>query len=183
MKYFKKIEGERVYLSPINAEDAETYARWLNDPNVTDGHGTTSFVITSAFEKDWLETNLKSDKTYHFAIVKKNGDELIGNVGFTDIEHIHQTATIGLFIGEEENRGKGYGTEAVILAVKYGFNTLNLNNIDLKAFSFNERAIKAYAKAGFREYGRRSRAFYLGGEYHDVVCMEILRGHRRGNST
>ncbi len=35
MRYFKKIVGERVYLSPINVEDVEKYTEWMNDIDVT----------------------------------------------------------------------------------------------------------------------------------------------------
>ena len=35
MRYFKKIKGERVYLSPINIEDAAKYTEWLNDLEIT----------------------------------------------------------------------------------------------------------------------------------------------------
>ena len=81
-------------------------------------------------------------KEQQFAIVLKETDELIGNCGFVDINHLHQRGEVGLFIGAEENRSKGYGTEALSLLVEYGFNYLNLKNIMLKVFSFNKRAIK-----------------------------------------
>ena len=31
MKYFKKLVGDKIYLSPRNIEDAEIYAKWIND--------------------------------------------------------------------------------------------------------------------------------------------------------
>jgi RimJ/RimL family protein N-acetyltransferase len=80
-----------------------------------------------------------------------------------------------MFIGDEKNRSKGYGTEAIRLGIKYGFEVLNLNNIELKVYDFNERALNTYKKAGFKEYGRRRQAYYLNGKYHDVICMDILR--------
>ena len=67
-------------------------------------------------------------KEQQFAIVLKETDKLIGNCGFVDINHLHQRGEVGLFIGEEENRSKGYGTEALSLLVEYGFNYLNLKN-------------------------------------------------------
>jgi RimJ/RimL family protein N-acetyltransferase len=80
-----------------------------------------------------------------------------------------------MFIGDEKHRNDGYGTEALKLAVGFGFDVLNLNNIELKVYDFNERAAKSYLKVGFKEYGRRRQAYYLNGEYHDVICMDILR--------
>lgn len=151
MKYFKKIEGEKVYLSPMNLEDIEKYVKWMNDFSTTDGLGSSSKVTTFESERAWLINNMDK-KEQQFAIVLKETDELIGNCGFVDINHLHQRGEVGLFIGEEENRSKGYGTEALSLLVEYGFNYLNLKNIMLKVFSFNKRAIKSYEKIGFKVF-------------------------------
>lgn len=174
MKYFKKIEGEKVYLSPMNLEDIEKYVKWMNDFSATDGLGSSSKVTTFESEKSWLINNMDK-KEQQFAIVLKETDKLIGNCGFCDINHLHQKGEVGLFIGEEENRSKGYGTEALSLLVEYGFNYLNLKNIMLKVFSFNKRAIKSYEKVGFKVFGKRTEVYYLNGKWYDEYFMEILR--------
>lgn len=68
MKYFKKLVGEKIYLSPVNAEDVEKYVEWLSDFNVTDGIGQSGQIFTVENEKQWLEeTSKKGD--LHFGIV------------------------------------------------------------------------------------------------------------------
>ena len=114
------------------------------------------------------------DLNIKFAIVKLENDQVIGTCSLHDIDNIRRTATLGIFIGEDENRSKGYGTEALKLLLDYGFNYFNLNNIMLTVYNFNERAIKAYKKAGFKEFGRRRKAYFLNGKYYDVVYMDIL---------
>lgn len=172
--YFKKIEGKRVYLSPMCVEDAPKYVKWMNDFEITDRIDTSQNLVTLENEREWLEKNNKDGK-FHFAIVKQENDELIGNCSFDDLKLIHQTATIGIFIGDEENRGKGYGSETLELLLSYGFNHLNLNNIMLKVFSFNERAIACYKKVGFKEIGRRREAYFKNNERYDIIYMDILR--------
>ena len=78
MKYFKKLVGERVYLSPMNIDDAETYVKWFNDFNVTDGLGSSCRLTSLESEKEWLRQN---SGQYQFAIVKLEDDILIGNCG------------------------------------------------------------------------------------------------------
>lgn len=173
MKYFKKLVGERVYLSPMNLEDSEKFTKWMNDFNVTDYTGRSCGLTTLEGEKAWLNSALNSGEPL-FSIIKLENDELIGNTGLMKIDNIRKTATLGIMIGEDENRSKGYGTEAIRLLLDYGFNYLNLNNIMLEVFSFNERAIKSYKKAGFKEIGRRREAYYLNGKYYDEVYMDIL---------
>jgi len=125
-------------------------------------------------EKSYIESMTKHGE-YQFAIVDKNTNKLLGNGGFNNINHINKTAEVGLFIGEEEDRNKGLGTEALRLLVKYGFEYLNLNNIMLRVYSFNERAIKCYTKTGFKEFGRRHNTTIIKNVTYDEIYMEILR--------
>ena len=175
MKYLKKIMGKRVYLSPMNIEDVETYVRWLNDFSVTDGLGTSGIVTSIESEKEWI---IKNSNQYQFAIVDLENDKLIGNCGIQEIDQGRQCAEIGLFIGDEENRNKGYGEEVMNLLLDYAFDYLNINNIMLKVFSFNERAICCYKKVGFKEIGRRRQAYYLKGKVYDQIFMDVLKGER-----
>ena len=171
MKYFKKIVGERLYLSPMNVEDAETYVNWLNNRDVSDNLGMTANVVTVPEEKVYIDSKKSND--YAFSIVL-NDDTLIGNLSLMDMNILSGKASLGIFIGDEKNRNKGYGPEAIKLIVDYGFNILRLHNIDLRVFSFNERAIKAYEKVGFKEYGRRHESYFLDGKYYDEIFMEII---------
>lgn len=172
-KYIQKIKGERVYLSPMFLDDLEIYTRWMNDFEVTRYLGQASKCFSLEGEKKVLEKLVLEG--YNFAIVLKEENRLIGNASIFDIDHLHQHGTIGLLIGEEADRGKGYGQEIVKLLVGYGFGYLNLNNIMLKVFSGNLNAINTYKKCGFSEFGRRTKCFYVDNTWHDEVFMEILR--------
>lgn len=157
MKYVKKLRGARVYLSPMCAQDAQQYYEWLNDPAVTDGVGTTANVMSLEGEQRWLAENAGD---YQFAIVLEEGDRLIGNCGIKEIDWKRRCGEVGLFLGNEADRGKGYGKEVLRLLLGYCFETLNLHNVQLHVFSFNVRAIAAYKSAGKRRekpvHGRRA---------------------------
>jgi len=172
-KYTPKIIGEKVYLSPMFLDDLEQYTRWMNDFEVTRYLGQAAKCISMENERKILES-LASDG-HNYAVVLKDEDRLIGNASLFDIQHIHQRAEIGLFIGEAKDRCKGYGQEVVKLLIDYGFRYLNLNNIMLKVFSANTIAINAYKKCGFREIGRRTRCYFVENKWHDEIFMEILK--------
>ncbi|MCL2637415.1 MAG: GNAT family N-acetyltransferase [Oscillospiraceae bacterium] len=176
MKYFKKIPGERVYLSPYNGsdEEVESFTKWLNDSAVTDGLGDTHMQYNLPNERLWLEDIMKKGEPA-FAIVLAETDEIIGSMALMEIKQVHGSATVGIFIGEAEHRGKGYGTEAMKLLVGYGFDVLNLCNIMLNVYEFNENAQKSYLKVGFKEIGRRRKAHYLNNARHDIIFMDITR--------
>lgn len=172
--YFKKIEGKKVYLSPMCIDDAIKYAKWMNDFDVADKINRSCNVINVESEKVWIEKN-SGIGNYQFAIVKQENDELIGNCSLHDLDFINQRATVGVFIGEKENWGKGYGSEVLELLLSYGFNHLNLNNIMLTVYSFNTRAIACYKKVGFKEIGRRRGAYFKNNERYDEIYMDIIR--------
>ena len=169
--YFKKMLGKKCYLSPIDVDDVEKFTEWLNDLEVTKYLLIYPHIISIENEKGFLE---KLSKEHTYSIIDNSSNELIGNCGFGDIDHINQTAEVGIFIGNKKCWNKGYGTEALILLLDYGFKALNLHNIFLRVYSFNERAKKAYEKIGFKIIGNKREALLRGKERHDIILMDIL---------
>ena len=179
MKYFKKLLGDRIYLSPRNSEDVELFTEWLNDFEITDYTGRSGMLTTLAGEKKYLEENSSPEAT--FVIVTIEDNKMIGTVSLEDINNINRTATLGIFIGDQDYRDKGYGTEAIKLILEYGFKYMNLNNIKLDLMAFNIRALKCYEKCGFKEYGRRRKCKFVNGKYYDSISMDILAEEFEGD--
>lgn len=173
MKYFKKLSGSRVYLSPMCPDDAPKYTEWFCNSHVTDGIGATQRLVSVESERAWLQSSRENN--HDFSIILQDTNELIGNCSLQSISQINQCAEIGIFIGDEENRNRGLGTEALRLILDYAFNTLNLHNIELGVFSFNSRAIRCYEKIGFKKVGVRRECYYLNGKFHDRITMDILK--------
>jgi len=171
-RYFPKLRGDKVYLSPMNLDDLDTYTRWLNNLGTTVPLGQGAQVFSLTTEKEALE-KLAREK-HQFAIVERASDALLGNCGIFNVNHLSGTAEVGIFIGDEKRRGKGFGTDALLLLVSYGFKILNLHNIMLRTASFNARGMRCYEKAGFREFGRRTGALLVSGRRHDDVYMQVL---------
>jgi RimJ/RimL family protein N-acetyltransferase len=169
--YFKKMAGKKCYLSPMDANDAEKFAEWLNDLEVTVNLTLYHSVINTANEKALLEA---LSKEHNYSIIDNKTNALIGNCGYVDLNHLHQTAEAGIFIGNKNYWGQGYGTEALTLLLNYGFKALNLHNVVLRTYSFNERAIRAYQKVGFKIIGKRREALLRGKERHDIIILDIL---------
>ena len=172
MKYFKKIEGEHVYLSPMDSSDAEIYTKWLNNPEITKYLSIHNSMVSIVGEKEYLEEFSK--KEFHLGIVKCENDELIGNIALNAINYKDGTAELGIFIGENDNLSKGYGSEAIRLLTNYGFKELRLHTIYLTVLDNNLRARKAYEKCGFVECGRLHENVYRDGKYIDKIYMELI---------
>ena len=170
------IYGGRVRLRAIEREDIPRFLRWFNDPEVRK-YLTMYRPLSRAEEERWVESLPSRREEIVLAIEVREGERWvhIGNIGLHRIDWKNRTATLGIVIGERKYWGRGYGTEAVRTMVRYAFEELGLNRVELETFSFNARAIRCYEKAGFRREGIRRRALYRDGKFHDVILMGILK--------
>jgi len=117
----------------------------------------------------------KLSKEHNYSIVDMETNALIGSCGFIELDHLNQTAEAGIFIGNKNYWNKGYGTESFWLLLDYGFKALNLYNVMLRVYSFNERAARMYEKLGFKVIGKRREALRRGNTAYDVIYMDILQ--------
>ena len=171
--------GDKVYLRAFEPEDAPLAVPWMNDQEVT---RTLAWFRPANLqtEEEFIASSLKADDRVALAIAVKESDRLIGATGLEQIKWRERIACFGIVIGEKPAWGKGYGTDATRLMVKYGFETLNLNRIWLHAREDNTGGIRAYEKAGFRREGVLRQEVYREGRYWDVVAMAILRADWEG---
>lgn len=169
--YYKKLTGEKCYLSPIDVEDAPIFTEWLNDMELTRYLTLATYNITIGGEREAL---VRLSKEHNYSIIALDTEKLIGNCGLMDLDQINRSAELGIFIGNKEYLSKGYGTEALRLLIDYAFNYLDLENILLKVYSFNERAIRCYEKVGFRKIGIRRNAIRRERKNYDIVLMDIV---------
>lgn len=169
------LRGKRAKLSPIKRHHIESFLKWFNDPEITQ-YLIAYRPMTRMAEEEWIE-NLKNNDNIHFSIVVPNEDgseKLIGNCGLHNIDWKNRVGEVGIVIGEKEYQNKGFGTEAMEILLEYGFNTVNLNRIELYTYSFNIAALKSYKKVGFIEEGKKRQSIWINGSYHDAIMMGIL---------
>ncbi len=176
MQYYKKIVGDRIYLSPkgTSEDEVQKYTEWMNDFEITDYTGRSGQITTFNGEKDYLENSARDTKNRNFDIVELNDNKLIGALGLEHINWIERSAVLGIFIGDKNFRSNGYGAEAIKLLLEYGFKYLNLHSIRLSLLSINERAHKCYLKCGFKDTGYSREEIFLNGKYYDKLYMDIL---------
>lgn len=183
MKYFKKIVGDRIYLSPkgVSEEEVQKYTEWMNDFEVTDYIGRSKEIATLYGEREFLEESVKDIKNKNFNIVDLESEKLIGTIGLEHFTFAERSAVLGIFIGNKDYRNNGYGTEAIKLLLEYGFKYLNLHSIRLSLLSVNERAHKCYLKCGFKDTGCSRETIFLNGKYYDKLHMDILENEFKGD--
>jgi diamine N-acetyltransferase len=165
--------GERVALGPLEREHMQLFLRWINDFTTqrTSSIDARPRTLESLYARH-AQGDSAADQAW-FMIYTRPGWEPVGFTGLREIDYVTRSALFAITIAPGQ-RDAGYGTEATRLALDYGFTALGLHNILLTVASFNLRGQRAYAKAGFREIGRRSQVWPLAGQLWDEVYMECL---------
>lgn len=169
--------GELVRLTALRRDDLPTYTRWFQDYEMRRYLSLVAAPATAEQEEAWYERAVKDHGkgSYTFAIRALADDRLLGNAGLQLMTAKDRWARFGIFLGERDTWGQGYGTDATRLILRYAFLELGLHRVELDVYSFNPRGVRAYEKAGFRREATRREALYREGQYHDIHVMGILR--------
>ena len=169
------VVGDKVALGPFRRELIPLYVRWFNDFEATLPYLLQVGPRTrEAYEEVFARVAKDAPETVDFTIYERSTSRPIGTSNLDAINHSQRRAEFNIFIGERECWGKGYGTETTILMLDYGFTLLGLHTIMLQVDGYNERAIRAYRRAGFKETGRWREACRIGGRIYDRVFMDCL---------
>lgn len=169
------LEGHRVYMRPIEIADGPVLQRNANDPYVRSRISRQS-PQSLHDEEEWIRSlSKRRDTDLTLGIVLKESDLLIGSMGIHNIKWIDRVGTTGALIGNSEHRGKGYGTEAKMLLLNHGFNTMNLRKICSTALATNEASLSFNSKCGYKEEGRLKNHVFVHGTYHDLVHTAVFK--------
>ena len=158
-----------VSIRPITYDDTEDIIRWRNCDYVR-SRFIDQRLFTKEGHEEWLKTMVETGKVAQFIILLD--DKAVGSVYLRDIEYEEKSAEYGIFIGEENARGKHVGTKAAKLILRYAFDELKLEKIFLRVYKDNLGAIKSYENAGFRQNENIER-INVNGEVREVIFMEL----------
>ena len=164
--------NEQVTIRPVTEADTDRIIAWRNAPSVM-AHFIYRTPLTRKAHLNWLHNRVETGEVAQFVIY--DGETAVGSVYLRDIDRDNQKCEYGIFIGDDDCRGKGIGTAAAKLALAYAFEELGLNRVYLRVFADNLGAIKSYEKAGFRYEGTFRQDVMIDGVGEDIVFMAILR--------
>jgi RimJ/RimL family protein N-acetyltransferase len=169
------LQGKKISIRPLEEEDIEGIYNWYNDQEFN-LWASGAWPLNTLKSKEELARKFidQPDGGHRYAILNEDS-AVIGSVGFREHNIPARSAVVYINIGRSEYWGKGYGTEALMIFVKYLFFQWNFHRLSLDTWDGNIRAIRAYEKVGFKIEGRLREACYVLGEYHDAVLMGLLK--------
>ncbi|CAN5672716.1 MAG: GNAT family N-acetyltransferase [Rubrobacteraceae bacterium] len=172
--------GEKVALRPIFRDDLPRFLSFFNDIEVElagGGDPPTPKTLKEVEKFFDVDADKPDPSKTNFAI--EADGKLVGFCGLFEIDETSRTCELGIFIGDKEFWGHGYGRDAVRLLLDYAFRLRNFRRMWLEVHSENERGIRAYKSCGFIEEGRLREHTWLDGRYVDMVLMGVLRDEWR----
>lgn len=165
--------GEKIYLRPVEPEDAKFLSKGENDPIVRESL-FLALPVSLTTEQEKIEQYLRSKEAIVLIIVEKETDKPVGGTAFFRIDYVSRAAIFYLVILDPAFWSKGFGSEATQLMVDFAFKTLNLNRIQLHVCAENTPAIKIYERVGFIKEGVLRQAMFRNGNYVDFWVMGML---------
>lgn len=175
---FRLIVGNRVCLRSYELSDLDEIMKDWNRMELRRLLGNVDRGPVARNQgEEWIKETWKlrqERKAFHFAVEVIAGKKIIGDTSLFDFDWTSRSAEVGISIHNSGYWGKGYGAETLDLLLHFAFRDLNMNRVELDVFDFNKRAQNCYLKVGFKEIGRKRKACFIDGQYHDIIIMDLL---------
>ena len=169
------LQGQKTTIRPLEEEDAELLFSWYNNQDVNLWSTGAWPFNTMLSMQDIIERFIERDPDCtRYGVLAENG-QLIGTIGFRELNIPARSATVFVTIGDQAYWDRGYGSDALITLCRFLFLQWNLHRLSLDTWEGNGRALEAYQKAGFRVEGRQREARYVLGKYRDAILLGLLK--------
>jgi RimJ/RimL family protein N-acetyltransferase len=166
------LEGSKVYLNPIKEGETSNLVNFMNDEHIRIYGRNCGNIIYEEKMKEKIEEIQKKDEA--FGIHKVEDDSIIGDGSVNSIDKYNRSAMLSIIIIGDENRGKGFGQDAIKLLMKHAFINLNLESLYLGTWEYNKPAIHVYEKLGFKMVGKMRNCRRVGNQVFDEVIMDMI---------
>lgn len=167
------VRGKKVLLRAVELRDAEILQQMINDENIERMMWGYSFPVSMHQQIKWIE-NLSNEKSTFRAIIEVE-QVAVGTIILSDIDMKNGIAEIHIKLADDENRGKGYGTDSVLTLLKYAFNELRLTCVYCRIREDNIASQKMFERCGFVKEGCLRSRVYRDGKYYDFYEYSILK--------
>lgn len=177
------LTGERAILRPFRIEDFEDMIAILSEPDLRKltGSAINEEKCTEPFSEEdlhkmsaWYESRNEQTDRMDLAVIDRHTGDLVGEAVLNEYDEVTRNVNFRILIGKS-GQGRGIGSEATQMLLKYAFEVLNLHKVSLEVFSFNPRAERVYVKSGFILEGVRREDFRFEEDYFDTKIYGILK--------
>lgn len=170
----KIVEGRNLYLRKLASSDLNRAWEWLHRPDIYLKIGV-QVPFTKEQQEQWFATLQEDNSKIVFAICRQDDDVHIGNVSLDMIDRRHRNARLSIFIADNSQRSKGFGSETLTLLEQYAFTMLDLHKIWCKTDEDDPKVLNFYKKFGFMQEGLLKEHEIKDGKFVDKVLFAKLK--------
>lgn len=165
----------RIYLRALEPDDYKVSAQWRNDPEIQNMVGGHKYFVSYEKEKEWVLKAINDPNRIVCAICIAETGKYIGNIMLQEIDWINRSAHLPVLIGDKAEWGKGYGTEARMLMLKFAFEERGLERIWAEVIETNEKSLKLHEICGYQKEGVLRKSVYKNGKFYNQYILSVLR--------
>jgi RimJ/RimL family protein N-acetyltransferase len=169
------IEGKRVRLRPIREDDLPLLRSWFDDPETMRYWGMPECLVPEGAFEDDLKGRFRQFDDAGYFMIERDEEVPIGRIDFENWDKRSDSVEVMILIGDQDGRGQGYGTDAMVALLRYLFHQRGLHRVWLTVIEGNERAMRSYEKVGFVVEGVLRDDVFFEGRFHSQHVMSMLR--------
>ena len=171
------LQTDKVILRPMISDDFNSFEILTKDKSMWIYF--TSDLSDRADLHYWIDTaltDMENKTRLAFTIIEKSSDNPVGSTSFGNISFRDRRIEIGWTWISREFQGKGVNSQIKYLMLKYAFETLDFERVEIKTDVLNIPARKALLRIGAKEEGvLRSHTLMTHGRRRDTIYYSILR--------
>ena len=170
------LKGKRIFLRALEPDDLEFVHAIENDENIWHLSNTqtpySKFLI-----KQYLEAAQKDifEAKQLRLVISNYENEALGMIDIFDFDFLNKRAGIGILVRNEKDRGKGIGSEALQLLIRYSFTHLQLHQLYCNISENNEVSLKLFAKQGFKKIGLKKDWTFSQNSFHNEYLLQLIK--------
>ena len=172
----KTLKGEHIFLRALELSDLDFLYTLENDESLWEVSNTTTpyskYILLQYLENS--HRDIYDVQQLRLAICKKEDEALGGFIDLYDFDPKHSRVGVGIVIFSEEDKRKGYASEALGLTCNYAFKHLNVHQIFAGISEQNQGSIKLFEKAGFERGGLKKEWIFSDGNYKSEYFYQLI---------
>ena len=164
----------QVTLRPVREDDLPWLAGLQDGPIATGPHEWHGWTDSRREYRHWAESGLLGDHGGTLIVI--HGSDRVGSVSWRRVQTGPTAFNWAIGIGlAPEFRGRGFGSAAQRLLVRYLFAHTQFNRVEATTEITNLAEQRALEKAGFTREGIMRGTTFRQGRWHDQVIYSVLR--------
>ena len=167
--------NSKIYLITLPKSELSKVLIWKNDVNLARLLVASEQPVSIENVKIWYESTTADPNQVLLGIYNFVNKSLIGIARLMFIDYQHKTAEIGLYLGDESIRGRGFGKSSVNELIQHAFLGMGLERLYLRVLDSNKAAQRCYLSCGFKQEGIYRKHVLINGERKDMLLMGLLR--------